>query len=167
MAARARRDIGLFARAFAVALLLTGAGLTVSQPAAADTAQSSSIVVDSRTGQVLEADNPDAQCHPASLAKLMTLYLTFEALRDRRITLDTMVPVSLHAASMEPTKLGLRPGETMTGDQAILGLVTRSANDAAAAVAEQLLCRQTHWILKSYPDDAPTPVVGPTKGDRA
>jgi len=138
MAAKARRAIGLFARAFAVALLLTGAALTVSQPVEADTAQSSSIVLDARTGQVLEADNPDAQCHPASLAKLMTLYLTFEALRDRRITLDTMVPVSLHAASMEPTKLGLRPGETMTVEEAILGLVTRSANDAAAALAELL-----------------------------
>lgn len=110
----------------------------VSQAAEAGPAQSSSIVVDARTGQVLQADNPDAQCHPASLAKLMTLYLTFEALRDRRITLDTMVPVSLHAASMEPTKLGLRPGEAMTVDQAILGLVTRSANDAAAALAELL-----------------------------
>jgi D-alanyl-D-alanine carboxypeptidase len=138
MAAKAGRDISLFARAFAVALLLAGAGQMVSQPAEAGPTQSSSIVVDARTGQVLQADNPDAQCHPASLAKLMTLYLTFEALRDRRITLDTMVPVSLHAASMEPTKLGLRPGEAMTVDQAILGLVTRSANDAAAALAELL-----------------------------
>jgi len=135
MAAKARRDSSLF---FAVALLLAGAGLTVSQPAEAGTAQSSSIVLDARTGQVLQAENPDAQCHPASLAKLMTLYLTFEALRDRRIALDTTVPVSLHAASMEPTKLGLTPGEAMTVEQAILGLVTRSANDAAAALAELL-----------------------------
>jgi len=138
MAVKARRDSSLFARAFAVAVLLASAGLTVSEPAEAGTAQSSSIVVDARTGQVLQADSPDAQCHPASLAKLMTLYLTFEALRDRRITLDTTVPVSLHAASMEPTKLGLMPGEAMTVDQAILGLVTRSANDAAAALAELL-----------------------------
>jgi len=138
MAAKARHESGLFARAFAVALLLAGAAPTVSLPAEAGAAPSSSIVIDARTGQVLQADDPDAQCHPASLAKLMTLYLTFEALRDRRITLDTTVPVSLHAASMEPTKLGLTPGEALTVDQAILGLVTRSANDAAAALAELL-----------------------------
>lgn len=140
MAAKARRDTSLFARAFTVALLLAGAGLMVRQPARAEVgpAQYGAIVIDARTGQVLEADNADTLCHPASLAKLMTLYLTFEALRDRRITLDTMVPVSLHAASMEPTKLGLRPGEALTVEQAILGLVTRSANDAAAALAELL-----------------------------
>jgi D-alanyl-D-alanine carboxypeptidase len=140
MAAKARRDTSLFARALAMALLVAGAGLVFSQPARAQagTAQYSSIVVNARTGDVLEADGPDALCPPASLAKLMTLYLTFEALRDRRITLDTLVPVSAYAASMEPTKLGLRPGESLTVEQAILGLVTRSANDAAAALGELL-----------------------------
>ena len=95
-------------------------------------------MVDAATGNVLEADNPDAPRHPASLAKLMTLYMTFEALRDRRITLDTLVPVSAHAASMEPTKLGLVPGMPLTVQQAILGLVTKSANDAASALGELL-----------------------------
>jgi len=97
-----------------------------------------SIVVDAASGKILEAANPDAPRHPASLAKLMTLYMTFEALRDRRITLDTPVPVSAHAASMEPTKLGLLPGMHLTVQQAILGLVTKSANDAAAALGEML-----------------------------
>ncbi len=140
MAANARRNGSLFARALAAALLLAGAALIVSRPAQAQvgTARSSSIVVDARTGNVLEEDSPDALRQPASLAKLMTLYLTFEALRDRRITLDTLVPVSAHAAAMEPTKLGLQPGEALTVDQAILGLVTRSANDAAAALGELL-----------------------------
>lgn len=140
MAAKARRDTSLFARALAVALLLAGTGLIISRSAQAQLSpvQYSSILIDARTGDVLEADNPDALCHPASLAKLMTLYLTFEALRDRRISLDTLVPVSEHAASMEPTKLGLTPGEPVTVEQAILGLVTRSANDAAAALAELL-----------------------------
>ena len=64
----------------------------------------SSIVVDAATGNVLEAANPDAPRHPASLAKLMTLYMAFEALRDRRISLQQMVPVSPHAAATEPTK---------------------------------------------------------------
>lgn len=98
----------------------------------------SSIVVDATTGNVLEEVNADAERHPASLAKLMTLYITFEALRDRRITLDEFVPVSRHASEMEPTKLGLLPGSRITVEQAIMGLVTRSANDAAAALAEML-----------------------------
>lgn len=140
MAANARRDGSLFARALVLALLLAGAGLIVSRPAQAQvgTARYSSIVVNARTGDILEAASPDALRQPASLAKLMTLYLTFEALRDRRITLDTLVPVSAHAASMEPTKLGLQPGEQLSVEQAILGLVTRSANDAAAALGELL-----------------------------
>ena len=82
--------------------------------------------------------NPDAPRHPASLAKLMTLYMAFEALRDRRISLNEMVPVSAHAASMEPSKLGLLPGTRITVEEAILGLVTKSANDAAAALGELL-----------------------------
>ena len=98
----------------------------------------SSIVVDAATGNVLEAANPDAPRHPASLAKLMTLYMTFEALRDRRISTQQFVPVSPRAASMEPSKLGLLPSTRLTVEDAILGLVTKSANDAAAALAELL-----------------------------
>jgi len=97
-----------------------------------------SIVVDAGTGNVLEAANPDAPRHPASLAKLMTLYMTFEALRDRRITEDDLVPVSAHAASMEPSKLGLLPGMRLTVREAVLALVTKSANDAASALGEFL-----------------------------
>src|SRR5271165_6263964 len=98
----------------------------------------SSIVVDVASGTVLEQVSPDAPRHPASLAKLMSLYMAFEALRDRRIGLETLVPVSAHAAEMEPSKLGLVPGTRLTVEQAILGLVTKSANDAAAALAELL-----------------------------
>ncbi|MEJ0020132.1 MAG: D-alanyl-D-alanine carboxypeptidase family protein [Acetobacteraceae bacterium] len=98
----------------------------------------SSIVVEAGSGNVLLAANPDAQRHPASLAKLMTLYLAFEALRDRRITTEQPVPVSAHAASMQPSKLGLTPGTRLTVEEAILGLVTKSANDAAAALGELL-----------------------------
>ena len=97
-----------------------------------------SIVVDAGTGNVLEAANPDAPRHPASLAKLMTLYMAFEALRDRRITDDDLVPISAHAASMEPSKLGLLPGMRLTVQEAILALVTKSANDAASALGEFL-----------------------------
>ena len=124
--------------------LLTGvlAGAVAALPVAAraqiGSDRYSSIVVDAATGNVLEAANPDAPRHPASLAKLMTLYMAFEALRDRRITPDELVPVSAHAASMEPSKLGLVPGMQLTVEEAILALVTKSANDAAAALGELL-----------------------------
>src|ERR1700722_4189457 len=83
-----------------------------------------SIVVDAGTGNVLEAANPDAPRHPASLAKLMTLYMAFEALRDRRLTIQQLVPVSPRTAATPPTKLGLAPGMRLTVEEAILGLVT-------------------------------------------
>jgi D-alanyl-D-alanine carboxypeptidase len=101
-------------------------------------ARYSSIVVDANSGEVLEEVNADLPRHPASLTKMMTLYMAFEALRDRRITLDQAVPVSGHAASMSPTKLGLMPGTRISVEEAILGLVTKSANDAAAALGEML-----------------------------
>jgi D-alanyl-D-alanine carboxypeptidase len=98
----------------------------------------SSIVTEAATGNVLIAANPDEPRHPASLTKMMTLYMVFEALRDRRLTLDQIVPVSWHAAGMAPSKLGLTPSTRITVEQAILGLVTKSANDAAAALGELL-----------------------------
>jgi D-alanyl-D-alanine carboxypeptidase len=123
--------------------LLAATGLTsllMSTPAHAQigSARYSSIVVDATSGDVLEEVNADQPRHPASLTKMMTLYLAFEALRDRRATLDQPVPVSPHAASMEPSKLGLLPGSRLTVEQAILGLVTKSANDAASALGESL-----------------------------
>jgi D-alanyl-D-alanine carboxypeptidase len=96
----------------------------------------SSIIVDDSTGRVTEAVNADAARYPASLTKLMTLYLTFEAIRDHRITLNQTVPVSMHAASMEPSKLGLLPGTRFTVEDGILAIVTKSANDAACALGE-------------------------------
>jgi D-alanyl-D-alanine carboxypeptidase len=116
-----------------------GLGITVA-PARAQIGSDrySSIIVEAATGTVLEAANPDAPRHPASLAKLMTLYMVFEALRDRRVALDQLVPISAHTASTEPSKLGLVPGMRLTVEEAILGLVTKSANDAAAALGELL-----------------------------
>ncbi len=98
----------------------------------------SSLVVEARTGRELSAVNADEPRYPASLTKMMTLYLTFEALRDHRITLGDLVPVSPHAASQMPSKLGLMPGTRLTVEQAILALVTKSANDAASALGELL-----------------------------
>jgi D-alanyl-D-alanine carboxypeptidase len=98
----------------------------------------SSIVIDAATGNVLSAANPDELRFPASLTKMMTLYMLFEAVRDHRVGLDQYVPISENAASMSPTKLGLVPGNLITVEQCILGLVTRSANDAASALGEFL-----------------------------
>ena len=98
----------------------------------------SAIITEAATGNVLIAANPDEPRHPASLTKMMTLYMTFEALRDRRLALDQVVPVSARAAAMSPSKLGLMPATRITVEQAILGLVTKSANDAAAALGELL-----------------------------
>src|SRR4051794_40060106 len=96
------------------------------------------IVIDAKTGGVLHAANPDAPRHPASLTKIMTLYLLFERLESGKITLDTQMPVSEDAASQAPTKLGLRPGDTLKVEDAIKGLVTKSANDASVVIAEAL-----------------------------
>ncbi|RAI42891.1 D-alanyl-D-alanine carboxypeptidase [Rhodoplanes roseus] len=96
------------------------------------------IVVDANSGQVLHAAEPDGVRHPASLTKIMTLYLLFERMEAGKIKPDTPLPVSAHAASQAPTKLGLRPGQTITADEAIRGLVTRSANDAAVVIAEAI-----------------------------
>lgn len=97
-----------------------------------------SIVIDAQSGRVLEANHADALHYPASLTKLMTLYLVFTALKAHRITLDEQFPVSLHAATREPTKLGLKPGQRISVRNLILGIVTESANDAAVVLAEGL-----------------------------
>ena len=85
-----------------------------------------------------EREQSDAITYPASLTKMMTLYLTFEALNTGRLRLDQYLPVSIEAASKSPTKLGLRPGDSVDVQDLILGIVTRSANDAAAVLAEGL-----------------------------
>src|SRR3546814_1825026 len=94
-------------------------------------ARDASIVVDADTGQVLHAVNADTRNYPASLTKMMTLYLVFEALEKGTITLDQALPVSKRAAGMAPSKLGLDVGDSISVEDAILALTTKSANDAA------------------------------------
>src|SRR5262245_49097374 len=96
------------------------------------------IVVDANSGAVLHATNPDARRHPASLTKIMTLYLLFEQLEAGKLKLDSALKVSSEAAGQDPTKLGLKPGSTLSVEDAIKGMVTRSANDAAVVVAEAI-----------------------------
>jgi D-alanyl-D-alanine carboxypeptidase len=94
------------------------------------------IVVDANSGRVLHEVNPDSPRHPASLTKIMTLYLLFEQMEAGRFRLDSELPISAHAAAQPPTKLRLKPGQTLTVEEAIKGLITRSANDVAVVVAE-------------------------------
>ena len=130
------RQAGWRVRARRFGLLLACAALGLVQPAAAQSPRYSAIVVDSASGNVLFDTNAEQERFPASLTKLMTIYMLFEALRDRRVWLDELVPVSEHAASMEPSKVGLLPGMRVTVSEALLALVTKSANDAASALGE-------------------------------
>jgi D-alanyl-D-alanine carboxypeptidase len=132
-----------------------------------------SIVVDGNSGAVLQASNPDALRHPASLTKIMTLYLLFERLEAGKIKLDSQLKISEHASEQAPTKLGLKPGQTIAVEDAIKAIVTKSANDAAVAVAENLggdegrfaklmtqkafdlgMTRTTYTNASGLPDDA-------------
>ena len=93
-------------------------------------------VIDAESGQVLAARNADALHYPASLTKLMTLYLVFDGLEQKQLTLGQTFSVSRHAADQEPTKIGLRRGERISIHDLILALVTQSANDAAVVLGE-------------------------------
>ena len=107
--------------------------------------QFSSIIVDGNSGAVLSSNNPDGIRRPASLTKIMTLYLLFERLDAGKMKLDTEMEVSEHASEQAPTKLGLKPGQTLKVEDAIKGLVTRSANDAAVVIAEAIAGDETEF----------------------
>jgi D-alanyl-D-alanine carboxypeptidase len=98
----------------------------------------SSIVIDANSGAVMQATNADSPRHPASLTKIMTLYLLFERLEQGKLKLNADLPVSAHASVQAPSKLGLKPGESIRVETAIRAIVTKSANDVAVIVAEAL-----------------------------
>ncbi len=119
----------------AVAILLACA---FALPAQAANSKYAAIVVDANTGKTLFGANADVQRFPASLTKMMTLYLVFEGMAAGRFKKTTPVRFSAHASSMPPTKLGVKAGGSVPMEAIIYALVTKSANDAAAAVAEYL-----------------------------
>lgn len=96
------------------------------------------LIVDAASGRELGADRADELRHPASLTKLMTIYLTFAALDSGRLSLGDAMPVSVSAMNAPPTKMGMQPGGTVNVRDAVMALVTRSANDAAVLLAESM-----------------------------
>jgi len=138
---RIRRQ-GLGSLAVRLAVLVLGVALAAlpwrGAEAQIGSARYSAIVVEARTGTILIDAGADEPRFPASLTKMMTIYMLFEALRDGRTQLNSRVVMSEEAASRPPSKLGIPPGGGLTVEQAILALVTKSANDVAAAVGEHL-----------------------------
>lgn len=132
------RRLKILALGFAALLLAAFPASAAILPAFTADERYASIMVDAESGRVLAASNADQVLHPASLTKIMTLYMTFDALKQGRLTLQQPVRTSAHAAAMTPSKLGLRPGDSLTVEQAILALVTKSANDAAVVLAEAM-----------------------------
>lgn len=125
-------------RVLMVAVCLLVAGIIAKPEMAAAKPAFSTIAIDARTGKVLYARNADSYRYPASLTKVMTLYLLFEDLRDGKISLSSRLKVSKLASRQAPSKLGLKPGRSIAVRDAIGALVTKSANDVAAVVAENL-----------------------------
>jgi D-alanyl-D-alanine carboxypeptidase len=141
-----------FGHRHAVHSVLRGTGLSlrhrgiVRMPSSpTDPDKDAALVVDGTTGKVLYARNENAERHPASLTKMMTLYLLFDALKRGQVTMQTPMPVSYHASIQKPTKLSLRPGETIPVDLAIRAIVIRSANDVAVVIAEALGGTESHF----------------------
>ncbi|HTT82081.1 MAG TPA: D-alanyl-D-alanine carboxypeptidase [Rhizomicrobium sp.] len=110
-----------------------------------DPEKDAALIVDGETGKALYSRNADALRHPASLTKMMTLYLLFEQLKSGQMTLDTPLCTSEHAAVQQPTKLNLRPGTCISADTAIKAIVVLSANDVAVVIAEAIGGTEAHF----------------------
>ena len=119
----------------ALIIIIVGFGMSATH---AQASKYASIVIEEATGKVLFSRNADNLRYPASLTKIMTLYLLFEDIEAGRMTLKSRIPVSKKAAGRSPSKLYLKPGQSISAEQAIYALVTKSANDVATALAEKL-----------------------------
>ena len=121
---------GLFLLALTVLALLP--------PLQARSAPYAAMVMDARSGEVLHSRNADTRLHPASLTKMMTLYIAFEAVRRGEISMDTMVTISKKAANEPPSKLGMKPGQKIKLRYLVRAAAVKSANDAATAIGEAI-----------------------------
>lgn len=105
----------------------------------------STLVADAQSGYILQAKNADTKQYPASLTKVMTLYITFDALEKGYLKMDDLLPISKHASRQPKSKLGLKEGAVMTVKEAVLALIVKSANDAAVVLAEALAPSETEF----------------------
>lgn len=119
-------------------LIFAALWMFVIVPLSVAAAPYAAMVMDARTGEVLYSRNADTRLHPASLTKMMTLYVAFEAIRNGEISLDTKVKISSRAASEPPSKLGLKAGQTIAFRYLIRAAAVKSANDAATAIGEAI-----------------------------
>jgi len=134
----ARRVLQSFLALFAVLGMALAPIATADAQGLFNVPRYSAIVVDAATGEVLYSKRADVQRFPASLTKVMTLYLAFEAMATGRISAKDTIIMSAHGASMMPSKLGLRPGEGVTLDTALQAIAVKSANDMAVALGERI-----------------------------
>lgn len=111
--------------------------LLIAPPAGAQSRQSS-LLIEAETGRVLQSENATEKRYPASLTKMMTLYMVFDALEKKEIQIDQLLPVSVNAAKQPKSRMGLKAGSTISVENAIFAMISRSANDAAVVVAEGL-----------------------------
>ncbi len=132
----------VLAAVLTLALWMAAAGDLAARPRLA------AIAVDASSGAIVYQKNIDATAYPASLTKVMTLYLLFEDMRAGKVSLSSRLTISAHAAAQQPTKLGLKPGETISVRDAIGAVVTRSANDIAVAIAEGLGGTETAFAAR-------------------
>lgn len=142
-----------FARAVVAACSIFIAGCTTTSalqtsPYEVPSERYAAILMDANSGRVLHAVKADAIRYPASLTKMMTMYLTFEAMQQGRISKSTQIPVSAAASRQSPSKLYLKPGDTISVDSALQALAVKSANDVAYAVAEYLGGSESGFAVK-------------------
>ncbi len=129
---------GLRHRGHLLAIVALALGLAGHVGDVAVAAPKAAIVVDAETGKILYSDQADATRHPASLTKMMTLYMLFTSINTGRTSSRSQIAMSAHCAAQPPTKLGIKPGQTIRARDAILALVTKSANDVACAIGEHI-----------------------------
>jgi D-alanyl-D-alanine carboxypeptidase len=141
------RKVLAFVTVFAA--VAAGIAIVVAGPAPAVAAdKSAAMVIDANTGKVLYARNADAKRYPASLTKMMTIFMVFDEIRAGRLTFDSRITMSKVAAQRPPSKLGLKPGRSLSVKDAIRALVTKSANDVAAAVGERIAGSEWRFAIQ-------------------
>ena len=139
-------ELGSFSKKVIFSLMLISClGISLSADAAGKKRTTSSIVIDAISGEVISSSNADERRYPASLTKLMTLYITFSALEKGELNFDDKLKVSRFAANREPSRLGLKVGGTISVKDAVLALIIKSANDCATVLAEALGGSETEF----------------------